>query len=133
MASADELYGKDVAFKSDFVRSATGDLDTIDGLSNLKEALIRRVLTQPGSIIHRPDYGVGLKNYLNGLNSISTQQKLALKIQEQVEKDERVEQFLGLRVEESEAIEGKVVLTIRVKPVGYSEQSIVIPQGGING
>ncbi len=128
-----DLYGKDIAFKSDLVRSATGDLDTIDGLANFKEAIWRRVFTVPGSIIHRPDYGVGLPKFLNSLNSIGNQQKLALKIKEQLEQDPRVEEFLGLRVEQDPDIDGKVVITVRVKPVGYGEINISLDEGGISG
>jgi hypothetical protein len=125
---AQDFYGKDLAFKDDFIRSPTGDLDTISGLDNLKEAIIRRILTQPGSVIHRPTFGVGLKNFSNALNSISKQQQLALLIKEQLEQDPRIESFIGLRVEPDELRPGVVSIVVRVKPVGYAEQTVNVEE-----
>jgi hypothetical protein len=126
-----ELFGTDIAFQGDFGVTSTGDLDRIAGLANYREAVMRRILTSPGAIIHRPKYGVGLKNYVNGINSLSRQQNLALKIQEQLLDDPRTEKFLGLRVDSSDASMGLVKITVRVQPVGYSEISVSVSTGGI--
>lgn len=130
-SSAVELYGTDIAFKGDFVVTATGDLDKISALDNLKDAIMRRIFTSPGAIVHRPNYGVGLKNYLNGINSLSRQQSLAGKIKEQLEQDERIEKVLGVRVEQSAAVEGLVKVFVRVQPVGYAEISVSVSSEGI--
>lgn len=129
MATADEVYGRDLAFTTDFVRSASGDLDTISGLPNLKEAIIRRIMTVPGSVIHRPTYGVGLRNFVNNLNSIGIQQRLAASIREQLLQDPRIEKFLGLRVSESDTTAGLVTIVVRVQPVGYAELSVTVTEG----
>jgi phage baseplate assembly protein W len=129
--AADDIYLRDLAFSNDFVLSPKGDLDTRTGLDNLRDAIYRRIVTVPGSIVHRPDYGVGLPLYVGSLNSLGRQQKLAAIIKEQLERDDRVEEFLSLRVEQSSSVEGMVKITVRVKPVGYTEQAITIQSGGI--
>lgn len=57
--------GTDVKIDGDYTRTATGDLQTITDLENLKEAIYRRFITIPGEVIHRPDYGIGIRRYLN--------------------------------------------------------------------
>lgn len=121
MATAEETLKKDIAFRDDFVRSATGDLDTISGLANLKAALFRRLITSPGSLIHRPNYGVGIKDYQNSMSDLPNQQNLALRIKEQFELDPRVEKVVGVRINYTDAEPEKVVIVVRVKVVGYDE------------
>ncbi len=120
----DDLLRTDIAHKGDLVLTASGDLDTITGLANVKEALFRRMVTNPGALAHRPNYGVGIKNYQNAVNSISVQRELAGKIQEQFEQDPRVEGVKGVSIQYDQTNPSIVILTVRVKIVGYSEQEM---------
>ena len=126
--SAEDTYQRDLAFTSDFVRTPSGDLDTIAGLENLKEAIMRRILTVPGSIIHRPNYGVGLKKFANSLNSLGTQQRLSNLIKDQLLQDDRVESFLGLKVTSPANNPSLVRIVVSVKPVGYAELAVTIEE-----
>jgi hypothetical protein len=72
-------------------------------------------------LIHRPNYGVGIKRFQNAPTSIATQRRLALKIKEQCERDRRVESLLGVKIIRSDLEPSKSILVIRVKPVGYGE------------
>jgi phage baseplate assembly protein W len=122
MASVDDFYGKDLAFKTDFVLTATGDIDTLTGLDNLKDALYRRLLTHPGSLVHRPDYGVGIKYFQNAVNSLSKKRDLAIKIKEQFERDPRVKEVKGVSVNSKSDLEpDTVIVSVSVESVGYGE------------
>lgn len=130
MATAEEIYGRDIAFKSDFVPTASGDLDTVEGLANVKEAILRRILTTPGGIVHRPDYGVGLKDFQGAINSISAQRELAARLQEQLPQDPRIERVLSLSVNSEDDRPELVKIVIRVQLVGYGEQTLTfVPFG----
>lgn len=133
MATAEEIYKRDLAFASDFVVSAAGDLETATGLENLKDALFRRLVTTPGSLIHRPNYGVGIKAFQNSINSVETQRQIAGRIQEQYERDPRVEKVLGVSIRNfSDAEPEKIEIVVRYKPVGYGElQTTFTPFGGV--
>lgn len=132
MATIEEVLGRDIAFKSDFVLTPTGDLDTIAGLENLKDALLRRLVTTPGTLIHRPTYGVGIKSYLNGLNSLGAQRQLGISIKEQFELDSRVEKVTSVKITNSDSNPGLVVVEVRIKVVGYQETAIkFVPFGDI--
>lgn len=128
--SQTDVYLKDIAFKSDFVLTASGDLDTIEGLENVKEALMRRLITSPGTVVHRPEYGVGIKDFQNSLNSLEKRRRLAARIAEQFVLDERVESVTGVSVNSDDNNPGMVSITVRVKLVGYDEQQMTfVPFG----
>ena len=131
MASINDTLLKDIAFKSDFIKTATGDLDTVEGLANLKEALFRRLITVKGSLIHRPDYGVGIKLFQNGINNFENRRKIAGLIEEQFLQDTRVEKVLGVSIENNNSNPDLTKISVRVKVVGYGETGFdFIPFGG---
>lgn len=121
MATLDEVFKRDIAFKGDFVLTPTGDIDVISGLENLKQALFHRIITSPGSLVHRPTYGVGIKDYLNGPASLSLQTELARRIQEQLILDPRVEEVLGVGFSFTDSRPDLTRIVVRVKPRGYDE------------
>jgi hypothetical protein len=53
----DDLY---LDFGSDLVASANGDLLTVDSVTLSEQAVLRRLLTNPGDYIWHPEYGAGL-------------------------------------------------------------------------
>lgn len=126
MSTEVEVFQTDIAFKADFVKTASGDLDRAEGLANFKEAILRRCVTVRGALVHRPNYGIGIQRYLGKLNSIAAQQQLAQEIREQLEADERTEKVTGIQVKLDDNNPFKVVIIVRVKPVGYDEVAISI-------
>jgi phage baseplate assembly protein W len=116
-----EAFKTDIAHVGDLVRSASGGIGTISGLTNLKAALWHRLLTVPGTLVHRPTYGVGIMTYQNAPTSYSVQRKLASIIQEQFSNDERVEEVSSVRIVSDDSTPEQTVLSIFIKPVGYSE------------
>jgi hypothetical protein len=124
MADINEFYKTDIAFKSDFVKTAAGDLDIISGVENVKEALFRRLITVKGSLIHRPDYGVGIKLFQGSMNSLPKQRQITNLIQEQFIRDSRVDEVLGVSINYSDKEPQKVTIHVRVKLVGYGEQNL---------
>ena len=121
MSQLDDFLKRDIAFKSDFVETASGDLDVISGLDNLKEALFRRLVTTPGSVIHRPEYGVNLKAYQGSLNNLENQRRLAQTIKEQFESDTRVEQVTGVSFNVADNKPDMIQVNVKVSVRGYGE------------
>lgn len=135
MANVEEVYLTDVAHLGDLQVAPDGDLQMIRGRPNVKEALFRRLMTQRGALAHRPNYGIGVKDFLNAPNSIANQRTLALRIKEQFELDPRVEEMVGMKVTSDDSNPEKVTIYVRVKLVGLEEQTInFVPFGeSING
>lgn len=121
MSQLDDFLKKDIAFKSDFVETPSGDLEVISGLDNLKEALFRRLITTPGSVIHRPEYGVNLKAYQNSLSNLENQRRLAQTIKEQFELDSRVEEVSGVSFNVDDNKPDMIKVNVKVSVRGYGE------------
>lgn len=121
MSQLDDFLKRDIAFKSDFIETASGDLDVISGLDNLKEALFRRLITTPGSIIHRPEYGCNLKSYQGSLSNLENQRRLAQTIKEQFESDDRVEQVTGVSFNVDDNKPDMIKVNVKVSVRGYGE------------
>jgi len=60
-----QRLGTDAATDQDGnLNIANGDLATVTGVPNLKQALINRFKVERGMLIHHPTYGTGLRGYL---------------------------------------------------------------------
>lgn len=129
MATAEELFGIDIVFNSDFEQSSSGDLQTIFGEQNVKARLTRRTITQPGTLVHRPGFGVGLKRFLNSLNSLDNQRELANRIKVQWEQDESVDEVIGVKVEKTDDNPERLTISVRANLVGVGETTLRIIPG----
>lgn len=132
MALIDESLFRDLAHKGDLLAAPNGDIQTISGLKNIKDALFRRLKTQPGSLVHRPDYGVGIKDFQNAPNSLPNQQRLALRVKEQFELDSRVAEVVGLKVTVDDDTPEKTIIFVRIDIEGFGETEMdFIPFGEV--
>jgi hypothetical protein len=119
-----ESLGIDLKHTGDLVKTTGGgDLDTIDGLDNVKAAVLRRIVTRPGEVIHRPTYGVGIANYQSALSSLRTHRELALKIEEQLLQDPRIEAVTSTSIQTDPNDTNMTKIAIRVRIKGYGETS----------
>lgn len=124
MADINVSLFKDLAMVGDLVRAPTGDIATIQGLANYKNALFHRLITTPGSLVHRPGYGVGILEWQNSLSSFANQQALAQKITDQFMQDPRTESVTGVSIVTNDSDPRQTVVAVRVVPKGYTEQAM---------
>lgn len=68
----------------------TGDIPVVFGRGNLKAALIRRMLTMPGALLHRPGYGAGAPGYVDTIGQPATRSKAANAIRRNLLSDPRL-------------------------------------------
>ena len=129
MPNIEEAMKSDVAM---FVTSS-GDLGRITGLDNLRKALFRRLVTVPGSLVHRPDYGVGIKRYQNAPTTFSMQAKIASEIRAQFEKEPRIQSVTGISIVCADDAPRLEKISVVLTPVGYTEQVMTFtPFGDAN-
>lgn len=62
------------------------------GLKNLITALYRRLSTAKGSLFYDPEYGLDLRIFLNSEITTDTLDEIRVAIEQQLERDERVEE-----------------------------------------
>ena len=65
---------------------------TSSGLRNLIEALSRRLSTAKGSLFYDPEYGEDLRLYLNQEMTADVLDAIKVAIEQQLERDERVQE-----------------------------------------
>lgn len=130
MADVEETFLQDIAFKNTLESSPSGDLQAVSGYENVKQQLFHRLITQPGKLVHRPDYGVGIKDFLNSVNSISNQRALALRIDEQFRKDLRVQDVLNVSVKIEDNKPELCIITVKVLLVGLGEVDLAFKPFG---
>lgn len=70
--------------------TATGDILSVAGRANLRRAVRRRVLTAPGTLLHRPDYGAGLVEHLELSSSPARRSGMANAIRRNLLRDARL-------------------------------------------
>jgi phage baseplate assembly protein W len=124
MANLEDALGRDICHKSDLLVAANGDLQTQVGLENVKTALFHRLITTPGTLVHRPTYGVGMKDYQNAPASLAVYRRLAQRIQEQFALDPRVKEVLGVAINADDQTPNLIILKVRVDIVGYGETEL---------
>lgn len=131
MSDITEALKTDLAHIGDIQRASSGDVGRIAGLNNLKQALFHRLITVPGSLVHRPTYGVGALRWQNAPSVFTLQRKLAALIREQFMQDPRVEDVISTTISIPADNPQMTKIAVSVKPRGYSETTMVFqPFGG---
>ena len=122
MPTRDDILLRDIKHLSDFEHE-DGDINTIEGLENLRLALLHRLVTTPGSLIHRPDYGVGIKEFQNSVNSIDNQRIISNRIEENFKRDPRVAEVSSVSVE-ANSDPSLVRIVVKVIAIGREEVDV---------
>jgi hypothetical protein len=121
MASVTDTYLNDIAFVTDLIRAPSGDLGQVNGPVNVTNALFRRLVTVPGTLVHRPTYGVGIQRWENRMNSLASQREIANAIQEQFLQDPRVQSVYGVLIQNTDTAPEDVTIIVRVQLVGQND------------
>jgi phage baseplate assembly protein W len=98
----DKLLGEDIALfdtdttvlsegnQGEMSSNNQGDIKTVKGIANLKQALIMRLSTPLGGLLHHPTYGTSLHDLLGKRGSFETQQKMKVELERTLRGDTRV-------------------------------------------
>lgn len=118
----DRLWGRDIWFdarvtSADVITAPAGDLGIVDGEDALRQALIRRAITNPGDWALLPNYGCGVRQYVKARNTPAKRDELAERIRAQYAAERRVE-----RVD-------RVVVDVTSDGLGIHILAVVIPAG----
>lgn len=114
-----ELFGRDVYHEAggDVLASPSGDLTTIEGRANLRQALHQRLIAAPGDLPWAPDYGVGLRKDVNKLITPSQIRRWRARIRAQLLQDDRISEIVAVSVTSAEG-EAKITVSVTFRDVG---------------
>lgn len=93
-----DIYGRDKFFDGAPAVNGKGDWLTVQSEENLRRAILRRLMTAPGSYRWKPGYGVGVDTYVKKPYTRSVQDELTSRIRSQVAQDRRVDKVLQVTV-----------------------------------
>jgi phage baseplate assembly protein W len=130
MSQFNDFFLEDIHFDGDVSSAPNGDIQTVAGIKNLKQALFNRLVTVKGSLAHRPEYGIGVKLYQNKISSLGKQRELALEIKAQFEQDFRVDKVESVSFKDSG--NGLFIIQYKVNAKGLGQiEEAVNPFGDI--
>lgn len=122
MATLNETIIKaDLLWKDDLGTTATGDYPLISGLDNIRQRILRRLLTVPGSLAHRPDYGAGIPLLQGAPVTIAVQRQMALAIKDNLTDDPAINSVLEVSVKSEDSTPATLTITVKVEVDGYGE------------
>ena len=120
-ADAQVLFGKDLYYDVragsavDLHVTPAGDWAIVEGYAALSQSLIRRMITDPGEWVFRPEYGAGLRRYVKERRTSERVSELRERVRAQALADDRVESVADVVVE---FFEGGLKLLLAVRPKG---------------
>lgn len=122
---SNDLQSFDIQLSSSKLGQDGGDLGTIDGRSNLAQAILNRFYTRQGELtaLGHPDYGSRLHLLIGEINNVRTRQLAELYIRECLSQESRIAEILQITFEPPSRDLGKrnvLTATISLRPVGES-------------
>jgi hypothetical protein len=119
---ADRLFGKDLFYDAsdetgaDLKMNQAGDWLIVSGPEALRQALIRRIVTNPGEWQTLPEYGVGARLYVKERNTQAARDELSQRLRAQMLADRRVESVASVSVDFTD--QGQIDIAVTVVPRG---------------
>lgn len=114
----DRHPGRDLFVKE---RLATGwvDLETVEAVSNLQQALLLRFLTQQGELepLGHPTYGSRLFQLIGEPNTETNRNRAKLYVLEALAQEPRVAEVLRVKVETNRADRGRLDIDVTLRPI----------------
>lgn len=117
------LYGTSYINLSDVEQAemtadSYGDLHTVKGIKNLQQALLMRLMTPQGALLHHPDYGSQFHRLLGTLGSPTQLQKIKIELERVIRSDQRVE---DVTISDF-TFDGNIInVSLQIKPIGLDQ------------
>lgn len=95
-ALIDKVLGTDVLFNGTFPVTPKGDYQEVSGDENLRRAILRRMITNPGDYKKNPAYGVGLPAFIKKGMTASRLAELRHRILDNLSQERRIDKILSV-------------------------------------
>lgn len=116
----EQLYGTNLAWENDDLAvDVNGNLKTISGIDNLKQALYIALNTEIGSLEWHRDYGTRLKSMIGGRGSQHEIEMLKTEILRTIKTDVRIKEA---KITDFKQFKTQINITITIIPHGAKEE-----------
>ncbi|BAK52968.1 baseplate protein [Bacillus phage SP-10] len=127
----DRLLGEDLSLFEDnelvnlrgdeigeFRATNRGDLRTVKGITNLRQSLVLRLATPLGALLHHPNYGTLLYDYVGDREDYQTQQKIKTEVERTLRSDPRVADIV---MNEVSSYRGILTIQVSIAALGIDD------------
>lgn len=115
------LWGRDVFFKNgDYSVGPAGDWLVVDREEALRQAIIRRVITDPGEWTTLPEYGIGARAFVKARKTRAVISELRERIRTQLLREPRIASVEQVDIESDIST---LKISIKVLAKGRAERS----------
>ena len=117
-------------YGNDLVVTATGDLQTADGITLSNQRIVRRLLTTPIAVANPPDYlqqpayGAGLPQFIGQINTDQTYNKIKALITAQMYEEQTVSKIPPPTIELT-GLPNKLTGTITYNYASTNQQVVI--------
>jgi len=115
----------------EFYSDVYGDLKTVRGLKNLRQAYILRLSTPLGSLLHHPNYGSIISELVGKKSTSGVIHKVKIEVERVIRSDARTE---DIRFEQITLDGDTIVSEVIIQPVGFDvafKMSLIFGEGGL--
>ncbi len=126
-ASESDFFGEDILFTDDLQVTAFGDYALVEGGVALRQAILIRLLVAPGEYATRPDFGVGIRQWVKKRLTTAEMDDVRQRIIDQLSKEDRIEKVSEVTIERNDVGDNTgIKLMVRVVALGR-EQTFAFP------
>lgn len=118
----DRFFGRDLFFDGDMAVTPAGDWLTVEGREALRQAIRRRIVTNPGEWQTLPDYGVGARLFVKAKNTAAARDELVQRISGQLAAEQRIAQILEV-ILDTDSIPDGLKISVKVQPTGETQRN----------
>lgn len=95
-----DVFGRDLLWKDNNLQvTASGDYALVEGLDAIRQAVWLRLITSPGEYAVRPDYGIGVPQFVKKRITPAVLDELRQRCIDQLVKDDRIERVVDVLTE----------------------------------
>jgi len=116
---------------AEFDADVYGDTKTIRGIANFKQALIMRLATPEGALLHHKDYGSRLHLLVGERGTFDTIHKIKIEVERVIRTDARTD---DIKFESVSLVGDSLYLKVAIKPIGFDVAfmlSLTLGEGGL--
>jgi phage baseplate assembly protein W len=120
--------GRDLFWEGGKRLTTAGDWLVVEGITALRQSILRRLITRPGEWTVRPLYGVGAQDFLYETLTESRAAELRARIRDQLTQDRRVQKVSAVFVEQTSAGLLRVRIQIEVQGTIVALKPFLLPE-----